>query len=179
MKYTFSKYKYHHRILIEISCREKGWHSESRSNGSGLVGSPSNEYLSEMFKIPVFLVKEITSELKELKCIRPILSSEGVHAYFIGDKASEYIDSRYFIHKRNKYLKDLFILNIKDFLLIITSVLAISAFFKNTNENKKYIKEIERDLLKVESIQKSLKLELENRIKSPKDSLLNNYNVFF
>ncbi len=170
MKNILSKYKYHHKILKEIACPEKGWFSESRKKGEGLSDLPNDEYLSKKFRIPIYLVKEITTELKELKCISGVSGVNG-SGYFTAEKSEEYINLRYFIHKRNEYLRDLIILNIKDFLLITTSVLAIYSFFSKSNENEKNIKLIEGEISIMKSKQESLKLELLKKIDTLKDSL--------
>jgi len=159
MNSFFNRYKYHHRILKSIIEKDGNWFTSKEYEEKGIQSLTDDEYLSKQFNISIETVKEITSELIQLKCLRGINGING-DGYMPSEKADEYINLRHFIYKRNKYLKELIVPNIKDLLLIVVSILAIVSFFSKLNSNQENIKLIEQEVLEVKLEQKSLKSEL-------------------
>jgi hypothetical protein len=170
MNNFFNRYKYHHRILKSIIEKDGNWFTSKEYEEKGIQSLSDDEYLSKQFNISIETVKEITSELKQLKCLRGITGENG-EGYMPSEKADEYLNLRHFIYKRNKYIKVLIVPNIKDFLLIAVSVVAIVSFFNKLNSNKESIKLIEQEIIEVKSEQKSLKLELSKIGKTQKGTI--------
>jgi hypothetical protein len=167
MNEYFNRYKYHHNILKFLVEKDKEF-SKSKD-----VKKPKNVFthfeIAEIFKISDEKSLEILTELSDDNSI--IFSKP--NRYIAGDKGYKNIKSNKFKHISYNFNRDFLIKNIKDYLLIIVSVLSIITFFNNIvlydkvqKENKKQLKSL---ILMQEKLKEQVILVKELQLKNQKN----------
>jgi len=163
----FNKYKKHHQVLKFLNDK----YSKHKEKNIDLycislkeISKIIEHSSSKTEEISTFKTEKILTDLKEYECVD---FKKEKNSYKISDKGIRKYKSHYFLEKQ----KDYFIKNLKDFLGITVSVLAIATFFITIGlkqmESNKSQKEVKKLRNKVENIEKFLNSN------KPKQKILN------
>tara|TARA_R110001583_G_scaffold194839_1_gene367276 strand:- start:3894 stop:4430 length:537 start_codon:yes stop_codon:yes gene_type:complete len=170
----YSKYKYHPKILVYLNNKRNEYlehlelNKKSKLKVFGLHNNSfSSEDISRDLDIDISKIKETLTDLYDLGFI-----DCNDFRYSSKENTITYIESNHFENKRNSYLKNDIVRDIKDILIIAVAISTlIFPFILPKIECNTYEKDLQEQQLEVESI----KLE-QTKIQANQTLILNDFS---
>lgn len=165
----FDKYKYHQKVLVYLNDRRNRYLAQLEANKTSKI----QIYGTEPFSFePKYISKELNISLKKSKEILIYLTDlefierdNHNYMYHANHQTINYIDSGFLKNERTTYIKEFFLKNIKDIIIITVGAITIYTFFAKQNSHDKLIEQkliimqsqveyIQSELTKIEANQK-------------------------